>query len=98
MRHLLWGWYVVSRVGTRAGVSAQYFASGRDGQLFERGLGPLDAHAWFTKFRETERPFRDGEPVDVSEHLGELITLAQAAGFRTPSDAWDHVTDAPTSL
>ena len=42
MRHMLWGWYVVAHVGTRASVAAQYFASGHDGQLFEpRGLDRL---------------------------------------------------------
>ena len=98
MRHMLWGWYEVEHVGTRAGVAAQHYASGQTGQLFDRSVGPLDVQPWFTKFQEAHRAFRDGDPTDITEHLADLIGLTQAAGFRAPSDAWDHVMDAPTSL
>lgn len=98
MRHVLWGWFTVDHVGQRAGVAAQHYASGSEGHLFERGLGPLDLQPWFDRFLESHRKFRDGEPTDVSEHFGELMTLAQSAGFRTPAaSAWDQVAQGPAA-
>jgi hypothetical protein len=97
-RNMLYGWYEVAQVGTRAGVAAQHFASGRTGQLFDKPIGPLDSHPWFAKYQETHRAFRDGDPTDITEHIAELISLTQSAGFQAPSDAWDHVMDAPTSF
>jgi hypothetical protein len=85
MRHILWGWFVVDHIGQRAGVAAQHFASGREGHLFTRGLGPLDMQPWFDRFLENHRKFRDGEPTDITEHVGELLALTQSAGFRAPA-------------
>jgi hypothetical protein len=84
--HVVCGWFHVERAGRRLGVVAQHYVSGHEGKLFARGIGPLDMQSWFHKFVEANRRFREGEPTDVDEHVGELLTLAHGAGYRTPAD------------
>lgn len=83
--HVITGWFVAEHVGRRAGVVAQHDVTGNDGELFPRGVGPLDMHAWFHKFAESHRRFREGEPTDLGEYAGELIALARNAGLRVPA-------------
>jgi hypothetical protein len=98
-RHILNGWFEVSRVGKRPGVVAQHFACGNEGAVYVPGLGPIEQRPWFQKFVESNRRFRDGEPTDVEEHLGELLTLARSAGQRVPTTPeWDQVAHGPASF
>ena len=83
--HVVVGWFTVDQVGKRHGVVAQHYIGGNEGELFARGLGPLDMHPWFHKFVEANRKFREGEPTEVGEYLGELLTLARGAGYRVPA-------------
>ena len=98
--HVVTGWFKVSLAEKRHGVVARHCAYGDDGELFPRGLGPLDVHAWFHKFVEANRRFREGEPTDLGDHLGELIALTRSAGYRV-SDvvaADQPVTQGPPPL
>ena len=96
--HVICGWFRVSQIGKRHGVVAQHYVSGDEGEMFARGLGPLDMHEWFHKFVEANRKFRDGEPTEVDEYLNEILTLARGAGCRVPDGpAWDQVAQGPAS-
>ncbi len=94
--HVVSGWFRVSQIGKRHGVVAQHHAGGDEGEMFARGLGPLDMHDWFHQFVEANRKFRDGEPTDVDAYVGEILTLARGAGYRVP--AHDPVTQGPASF
>lgn len=83
--HVVVGWFKVENFGKRHGVVAQHYVSGNDGELFGRGLGPLDMHPWFYKFVEANRRFRDGEPTELGDYVHELLTLARGAGYRVPA-------------
>jgi hypothetical protein len=99
--HVICGWFRVSQIGKRHGVVAQHYAGGNDGELYPRGLGPLDMHGWFHKFVEANRRFREGEPTEIDEHLNDLVTLARVPGYRVPpveAPAWEQVTHGPASL
>ena len=85
--HVICGWFTVSQIGKRQGVVTQHYVSGDDGEMFPRGLGPLDMHDWFHKFVEENHKFREGEPTDVAGYLSELLTMTQAAGYRVPAES-----------
>jgi hypothetical protein len=82
--HVVTGWFLAERVERRAGVVAQHAVCGNDGELFARGVGPLDMHAWFHKLVESDRRFREGEPTEVDAFADDLTALARNAGFRVP--------------
>jgi hypothetical protein len=84
-RHMLHGWFAVTRIGKTNAVSAAHTACGTEGCLFPAALGPLDPQPWFLKFVETHRAFREGEPTDVSAHLDDLAAFARNAGCAVPS-------------
>ncbi len=83
--HVVSGWFVASQIGKRHGVVAQPYASGNDGEMFARGLGPLDMHDWFHKFVENNRRFREGVPTDLGEYTDDILSLARGAGYRLPA-------------
>lgn len=83
--HVISGWFKVEHVGKRAGVVAQHYASGNEGVILGRGVGPLDMREWFHKFVEENRKFREGEPTDISGYLTELLAMTQADGYRVPA-------------
>ena len=85
MRHMLYGWYTVDRVGKCNAVVAQNCAAGNDGCLFPNALGPLDMQPWFLKFVETHKRFRDGEPTEVSGCLDDLRAFVRNAGCPLPA-------------
>lgn len=87
--HVVAGWFQVGSADRWHGVVAHHCAYGDEGELFPRGLGPLDMQAWFHKFVEAHRRFREGEPTDLGDYAGELTAFARSAGFRVPevSDA-----------
>jgi hypothetical protein len=85
MRHMLYGWYVVERVGKCNAVVTQHTATGNEGALFPYPLGPLDQQPWFLPFVESHRGFRDGEPTDVGAILSELQTFVRNAGCIGPT-------------
>jgi hypothetical protein len=97
--HVICGWYTVSRVGKRAGVVAQHYAAGNEGELYPRALGPLDVHPWFHKFVEAHRKFREGEPTDLEEFTNDVLSLARGAGARVPAAAaWGEVAQGPAAM
>jgi hypothetical protein len=97
--HVICGWFTVSHVGKGPGVVARHQISGDDGELFARGVGPLEIHPWFHKFVDANRKFRDGEPTDLGESAAELLALARGAGYRVPAGpAWDQVSQGPASM
>jgi hypothetical protein len=82
--HVIVGYFEVSTVERRHGVVANYAACGDTGVLFPQPLGPLDIHAWFHKFVEANRSFRDGAPTDLGESADELLALTRGAGYAGP--------------
>ena len=101
--HVVSGWYKVDQVGKRAGVVSQHYAAGQEGEIFGRGVGPLDMREWFHKFVEACPRFREGEPTVIDDYLKELVAMSQAAGYRVPlppaASAADHqVTQSSTTL
>jgi hypothetical protein len=94
--HVVSGWFQVSLIGKRHGVVAQQYAGGNEGELFPKGLGPLDMHDWFHTFVEAHRKFREGEPTEIDGYLGEILSLARAPGYRVPA-ALDPAAPSPVS-
>lgn len=82
--HVIVGWFKVSHVEKRHGVVAHQCACGNEGVLFARGLGPLDMHAWFHRFVEANRRFRDGEPTDFAEFTPDLLSIVRSSGYPLP--------------
>ena len=85
MRHMLYGWYIVQRVGKCHAVVTQHTATGNDGALFPYPLGPLDQQPWFPPFAASHRKFRDGEPTDITPILGDMLTFVRNAGCVSPA-------------
>ena len=84
MRHMLYGWYVVDRVGKCQAVISLPTACGHEGSLFPFALGPLDQQPWFLPFVVSHKKFRDGEPVDMTPILDELQAFVRNAGSPVP--------------
>lgn len=82
--HIVSGWFRVACTEKRHGVVTHQCACGDDGELFPRGVGPLDTQAWFHRFVEANRRFREGEPTDLGGYAGELTALIRSAGYRVP--------------
>ena len=89
----------MSRVGTKPAVVAHHCVGGNEGSLFASPVGPLDRHAWFTRFVEAHKSFRDGVPTDAAEIQDELINFVRAAGCQAPPvAAWDQVVHGPAAM
>lgn len=82
--HVVSGWFKASHADKRHGVVAHHCICGSEGELFPKAMGPLDMQAWFHRFVDTHRKFREGEATDLEDSVVELISLARSAGYRVP--------------
>jgi hypothetical protein len=93
--HIVVGWFAVSHVEKRQGVVAHQCACGNEGVLFQRGLGPLDMHAWFHDYVADNRRFREGEPSDLGRYVDEVVALVRSSGYPTPATTTTLTGPAP---